>query len=182
MFTWNDIDFFLLDNRYNRSVNERKTGERSILGKEQLKWLKNALVSSQAPYKFVAMGGQFLNNAGVYESYTNYGFDKERQDIIDFIYAENIEGVIFIDGDRHHTELSKLSSEGKPTIWDITVSPLTSGAHMSDEINGLRVPETYVGEQNYAQITVSGTRKNRLVAVKIKDKTGKVIWTQELKK
>jgi len=53
---------------------------------------------------------------------------------------------------------------------------------MSDEINGLRVPETYVGKQNYAQITVSGPRKNRLVAVKIKDKTGKIIWTQELKK
>jgi len=59
---------------------------------------------------------------------------------------------------------------------------LTSGAHMSDEINGLRVPETYVGKQNYAQINVSGPRKNRLVAVKIKDKTGKIIWTQELKK
>ncbi len=131
-------------------------------------------------FSFLAGSCVYINDSlterpGVYESYTNYGFDKERQDIIDFIYAENIEGVIFIDGDRHHTELSKLSLEGKPTIWDITVSPLTSGAHMSDEINGLRVSETYVGEQNYAQITVSGPRKNRLVTVKIKDKTGKII-------
>lgn len=181
-FTWNDLDFFLLDNRYNRSVNNRKTGVRSILGKEQLEWFKNALSSSRAPYKFVAMGGQFLNDAGVYESYTNYGFEKERQEIIDFIHEENISGVIFIDGDRHHTELNKLETPNKPTIWDLTVSPITSGAHMSDEKNSLRVPGTYIGEQNYAEVQVSGPRKEREITVLIKDKQGKTLWKQNIRK
>jgi len=182
-YQWSDCDFFLLDNRYNRSVNERKTGERTILGEEQLSWLKDALVSSQAPFKFVAMGGQFLTNCECYETYTNYGFEKERQEIINFIYDENIQGVIFINGDRHHTELSKLNEENKPTIYDLTVSPLTSGSHASkDEKNDFRIDGTLVGERNYAIVEVTGKRKERTVKVTVKSSTGKTLWTEKIEK
>ena len=71
MFTWNDVDVFLLDNRHFRSPNERKSGERTILGKIQLEWLKDALASSTAPFKIVAMGGQLLSDARKYEMYSN---------------------------------------------------------------------------------------------------------------
>ena len=180
MFTWNDVEVFLLDNRYFRSVNERKSGGRTILGAVQLEWLKDALASSTAPFKFVAMGGQLLSDARKYEMYSNYGFDAERAEIIKFIQEEGIKGVIFINGDRHHTELSVLKEENKPTIYDLTVSPLTSGSHFSTEVNNLRVPETYVAEQNYAEIFVKGAFKKRYVEVVVRDKTGKKLWEKRL--
>ena len=179
-FAWNDVEVFLLDNRYFRSVNERKSGERTILGAVQLEWLKDALVSSSAPFKFVAMGGQLLSDARKYEMYSNYGFDAERAEIIKFIQDEGIKGVVFINGDRHHTELSVLREENKPTIYDLTVSPLTSGSHFSTEVNNLRVPETYVAEQNYAEIFVKGALKKRYVEVIVRDKSGKKLWEQRL--
>ncbi len=181
-FQWSDCDFFLLDNRYNRSVNDRKTGERTILGKEQLSWLKDALVASQAPYKFVVLGGQFLTNCECYETYTNYGFERERQEIIDYIYAEKVNGVVFLNGDRHHTEFSKLVSENNPTIYDLTVSPLTSGSHASnEEKNDFRIEGTLVGERNYAIIEVTGKRKERQLKITVKGSDGKNLWSKVIK-
>ena len=180
MFTWNDVDVFLLDNRHFRSPNERKSGDRTILGKIQLEWLKDALASSTAPFKIVAMGGQLLSDARKYEMYSNYGFETERNEIITYIQEEGIKGVVFINGDRHHTELSVLKDEGKPAIYDLTVSPLTSGSHFSDEVNNLRVPETYVAEQNYAEIFVKGPYKKRYIEVVVFDKTGKKLWEKRL--
>ena len=68
-FQWGDVDFFLLDNRYFRSPNYLTEGEKTILGKEQLEWLIDALVKSRAPFKMVAIGGQVLNTAEKYENY-----------------------------------------------------------------------------------------------------------------
>ena len=48
-FQWADIDFFLLDNRYFRTANNRKTGDMQILGAEQIDWLISALSNSRAP-------------------------------------------------------------------------------------------------------------------------------------
>ena len=57
-FQWADVQFFMLDNRYYRTPNNRKTGERTMLGEHQFEWLIDALTSSQAPFKLVAIGGQ----------------------------------------------------------------------------------------------------------------------------
>ena len=73
-----------------------------------------------------------------------------------------------------------LKDEGKPAIYDLTVSPLTSGSHFSDEVNNLRVPETYVAEQNYAEIFVKGPYKKRYIEVVVFDKLGKKLWEKRL--
>ncbi|RMF60576.1 MAG: alkaline phosphatase family protein, partial [Calditrichaeota bacterium] len=103
MFQWADVDFFLLDNRFYRSPNYYTTGEREMLGEEQLNWLIEALTSSQAPFKIIAIGGQVLNPVARYENYSNYPAELEK--LLDAITHENIRGVLFLTGDRHHTEL-----------------------------------------------------------------------------
>ena len=178
-FSYNDAEFFMLDNRYYRDPNKLKTKEnKTILGKEQLQWLKNALVFSKAKFKFIVMGGQFLNTARNYETYSNHGFDKERQDIIDFIYKEQLKNVIFLTGDRHMTEISLLDN-GKnfPKIWDITVSPFTSGpnTHAENEPNRLRVSNTLIMERNFAVFTVKGKGKDRYIQIDFYNEKGKHI-------
>ncbi len=180
-FDWSDCQFFLLDNRYNRAPNDRLDGDRTILGTHQLEWFKEALLNSPATFKFVALGGQFLNSAPVFENYSANGYDKERQEIIDFIYKHQIKNVIFLTGDRHHSELSVLESAGKPTIYDLTISPLTSGVHdASSEANSLRVAGSHIAERNFGLIKVSGPLKARELEIQMLSTTNKPLWTTKI--
>jgi alkaline phosphatase D len=180
-FKWVDMDFFLLDDRYFRSPNHRKTGEVTLMGEDQLEWLIDALAHSRAPFKFVAIGGQVLNTAAVYENYSARHAE-ERAYLLRRIDEEDIKNVIFLTGDRHHTELSKLELDrGDQVIYDLTVSPLTSGAANPRETNGLRVPGTLVGGQrNFGVVDVTGPRTQRKLKITIYDSNGEELWTQEI--
>jgi alkaline phosphatase D len=177
-FQWGDADFFLLDNRTYRSPNWLDGEDKTQLGEEQLQWLLDNLVKSYATFKFVVMGGQFLSNSGVYEAYTNYGFANERQKIIDFIHEENIRNVVFLSGDVHFSEVSVLREEGKPTIWDLTSSPMNSGVNTnaSSQNNTLRIPESVIMERNFAEVTLSGPKDQRSLTIVYYDTDGEKIW------
>lgn len=179
-FKYNDMDFFLLDDRYNRSPNNRKTGEPTLLGKPQLEWLIDALVASRAPFKFVAIGGQVLNTAEVYETYAHH-HGAEREYLLKRIEEEDLKGVIFITGDRHHTELSQYTNAAGNVVYDFTVSPLTSGAARNvTEVNAHRVEGTLVTQRNFGLLEVSGPRKARRLKLSIYDVSGKELWTRSV--
>ena len=182
-FNYGDADFFLLDNRTYRSPNHLEVPDKTELGEEQLQWLFDNLVSSTATFKFVVMGGQFLSTSEVYESYSNYGFGEERQKIIDFIYEQDLTNVIFLTGDVHFSEISVLQEEGKPTIWDISSSPLNSGANTNalNQNNTLRIRESVIMERNFAQISVEGPRKERKLIVTFYDYSGNEVYSYEIK-
>ncbi len=182
-FTWADCDFFLLDNRYYRDPNKLISDNKTILGKKQKEWLKNALTYSNAKFKFVVIGGQFLTTGGAYEVYTNYGFSNERTEIIEFIYRQNIKNVIFLTGDRHHSEISVLKNKNKPTIYDITSSPLTShhASENKDEVNSLRVDGSLINQRNFTVFSVSGKKDERLLEMKFYDSNGKLIYNYKIK-
>ncbi len=176
MFSWSDCDFFLLDNRYWRSPNLRKTGEREILGDEQIQWLIDNLVSSTATFKFIVMGGQFLNPYAKYEVYVQYA--AERNKILKLIEEENIKGVIFLTGDRHFTELSEMPRVGTYPLLDFTVSPLCASPYSDadKEPNYYRVEGTaYVG-RNFGAMEVSGKYGDRTIKIITYDTKGNKIW------
>lgn len=179
MFSFNDLDFFLLDNRYHRTPNDRKTGERYILGDEQVQWLIDALVNSKASFKIVAVGGQLLSDAAVYENHATYA--EERKKIINLIEQEGIKNVIFLSGDRHKTELSKLKLDNENLIFDYTCSPLTSKAYDThDEGNSLQVEGTHVSTQNFGILHVSGSWGQRILTIKTFDKAGQLLWEEAI--
>ena len=181
-FQWGDADFFLLDNRTYRSPDKRKTGEKTQLGEDQLQWLFDNLSSSQGTFKFVVMGGQFLSTSPTYESYTNYGFDKERKRIINYIYEENIKNVVFLTGDVHFSELAVLRKKGMPTIWDITSSPLSSGVNTKakEKDNTLRLDESVIIERNFAELKLSGIIEERIIDITYFDGDGNKIWNYSI--
>jgi alkaline phosphatase D len=180
MFTYNDAAFFMLDNRWFKSPNDRKTGDRVYLGKKQIQWLIDALVTSKATFKFVAIGGQVLNTVDKYENYATY--PEERKMLIDAIFDEGIRNVIFLTGDRHKTELSKLE-RGDNQIYDLTVSPLTSTAYNSvDENNENRIEGTHYGKRNFGIMKMSGPYKERKATIEIRDTDGELIWTRDIQR
>ncbi|MEQ9188738.1 MAG: alkaline phosphatase D family protein [Cryomorphaceae bacterium] len=175
-FEYNDVDFFLLDNRWNRTSDHNKQIETHILGKDQIEWLIEALKFSRAPFKLVAVGGQVLNPAKVFENHAQYA--EEREYLLTRIVEEKIKGVIFLTGDRHHTELRKASRDNID-IYDLTVSPLTSGVHQAkNESSEYLIEKTQVNEHNFGLLEISGERLARQLKISIFDKEGSELWTK----
>lgn len=179
-FQYADMDFFLMDNRYFRKPNRRQTAEATVLGKAQLEWLIDALTFSRAPFKFVAIGGQVLNTAKVYETYAKLA-PEERGYLLQRIEEEEITGVVFLTGDRHHTELSQYTNANGHQVYDLTVSPLTSGSgRPRTEVNELRVEGTMVNQRNYGLVHFSGPRGARQMRIEIKDSNSELLWMREV--
>lgn len=180
MFSWGDIDFFLLDNRYYRTPNYVKTEKKTQLGSEQLQWLFDNLAYSKAPFKIIVMGGQFLNPLAEYENYSTYPEEKEY--IIKKITDEKINGVVFLTGDRHFSELAKLERPGTYPLYDFTASAFTSGNHGGPpEKNELRVEGTFFNKRNFGVVEFSGKRKERIMTFRVIDSNGNQIWEKQFK-
>jgi len=179
-FAWGDVDFFLLDNRWFRSPNGRQTGDRTILGSAQLQWLIDGLSSSRAPFKIIAIGGQVLNPAAKYENMATY--PDERAGLLDLIEKEKIKGVMFLTGDRHHTELTKLDRAGSYPLYDLTVSPLTATPSniAGEEVNNLRVDGTLVTVNNFALLKVTGAKGARSLLIQIHSAEGSLLWERTI--
>lgn len=173
-FEYNDVDIFLLDDRSHRVPAGVKGAEATILGDSQIDWLLRALTYSKAPFKLVAMGGQFLSTANEYENHATV--PEERQMIIDRIQTSGITGVIFLTGDRHFTELTELVLPDSTVIRDLTVSALTSGTYAPSGKNTLSVPGTAVSEHNFAVLTFSGPKDRRTMRIEVRDTGGELLW------
>ena len=173
-FSYADCDFFLLDNRTFRTP-LYDTGLSEILGSKKIEWLIAGLKSSRASFKFVAVGGQFLNTAQVYESHANYA--AERDFLLRRIREENIRNVVFLSGDRHHSEVNHLALSDDLYISEITSSPLTSSAHRSvKEKNDNLVKGSLIKERNYATIKVSGKLKKRALSITFYNSQGEELY------
>ena len=176
-FAYGDAQFFLLDNRTYRAPNACRTCDpMALLGDAQVDWLVDALVSSPATWKFVLVGGQVLSPAEVWENYAHHHGD-ERRRLLSRISQEGVRNVVFLTGDRHHTELSR-TERGGVVMHDFTSSPLTSGAtaRNRDEGNTARVPGTFVGERNFGTITVSGAAGERSATLRTYSAGGEKLW------
>lgn len=169
----NDCDYFLMDDRSFRSpddmnpmVDGKPNPAKRMWGTEQLEWLKTALVQSKAPFKFIVTGSQTLNPVSPYDCLQDYPV--EFNELMLFLRQEKINGVVFLTGDRHHSEVIRYDRAGTYPLFDITSSPLTSGVGRvfdKEKDNPARVPGTLVEAQNYTRISVSGKPKERVLKV-----------------
>jgi len=179
-FGWGDCQFFMLDDRWFRAPNNDKDSTKAFLGDAQINWLIDALTFSRANFKIIACGGQVINNARFYENYAAYPV--ERRKLIDRITAAKIPGILFLSGDRHHAELSKLERAGTYPLYDLTTSPLTAGVHSAgNEPNTLRVDGTLYNGRNFAMLKLSGTAKERVLKIQVMSNLGGLVWEKELK-
>jgi len=179
-FQWADCQFFLLDDRWFRSPNKYNGPGKVMFGDAQLNWLLDALQFSQASFKFIVSGGQILNPAAIYETYAT--FPEERQKLLDEIEKRDIKGVIFLTGDRHLTELTKMPRKDHYPLYDLTVSPLTSGPNThTNEGNTLQVPGTLLNERNFSILRISGKRTDRILDITTYTVTGEKRWHYQIK-
>ena len=180
-FNVSDVAFFLLDDRTWRSNDDLKDSlsgmpdpDKQMFGKQQMRWLKDALLTQRnATFKIIANGSQILNPSSPYDCLRHFG--NEFNELMNFIAEYNISGVLFLTGDRHHSEIIKLERPGTYTLYDITVSPLTSHVYAPggpEKDMPERVPGTSVNEANFGLISVTGPKANRLLQITFLDIKG----------
>jgi alkaline phosphatase D len=179
-FSWYDCEFFIIDDRYHRSPNEVKdsldgkpNAHKSYLGTKQLDWLKNSLLNSKATFKFIVNGNQVLNPKCEYECFRNYSY--EMTDLLSHIKSYNVNGVLFLSGDRHHSEVIKIDNIVNYPLYDVTASAATSGTHKlakNEENNPYRISNTHVEENNFGLLSVSGKKNERVFKIEFIDKDG----------
>ncbi len=182
--SYSDVDLFLTDDRYFRSADEMEDSiggkpnpDKHFLGEMQLKWLEDALVQSLATFKIIVIGSQTLNPFSTDEGYYKYSF--EFHQLLDFLNRTKIKGILFLTGDRHHSEIIKVERENNYALYDITVSPFTSGVAKVKGIeinNPFRVTGSLVEERNYAKMGVEGQKNDRILNVQFRGKDGKNLF------
>ncbi len=198
-FNWGDVNFYLLDNRTFRTYEDVETEPfgrpKNHFGKQQVDWLIDTLRYNQShmnyqPSSFnIIMGGnQFLSDAPNHEIFRQYS--EEWNYLMDQIMANHIDGVIFLSGDMHFTELSRETRtsdsrgdeiKGQYPFYDLTISPLTSRVNSAPPDNSHRVdifPDTdkdYITQRNFAVLEFTGKMGDRVMTVKIYDTDGKLL-------
>jgi alkaline phosphatase D len=106
---------------------------------------------------------------------------QERQRLIDLIAANEISNVVFLSGDRHCSELSSLPLANGTTLYDLTVSPLTSGPYdMSAEENTLREKGSLLAERNFATLSFEGKKGSRTLTIRQFDSNGVEKWNKTI--
>lgn len=184
-FKYSDAQFFMMDDRFYRSANEipgiingKANQDKSYYGKQQMDWLKSALISSNAVFKFIVNGGQVLNTIADKECLRSY--DAEFNDLMNYITTNKINGVIFLSGDRHFSEMHKISTPGFYDLYDFTCSPIASGVYAVDKskefVNPTRVEGSLFIGNNFSRISISGAKNERKVNFEIIDANGEKKW------
>ena len=150
-FNWGkDLDLFLIDARSYRSQNhiaDTPDSNKTMLGDEQLQWLKQELSNSNATWKVISsdvpisiptgsnasiLGRDGWANGNETSNYSYYtGFERELTDLFKLIDEQNIKNIVFITTDVHFPASIKynfdLNNDGNMTeIHELVSGPLSA--------------------------------------------------------
>jgi len=142
----------------------------TFLGEAQWQWLEQQLFA-EADIRIIASSNQFSHSYNGWESWTNV--PHERQRLIDLIKKTKANGLLFISGDVHWGEISRLETEGGYPLYDLTSSGITETWDViepNDNRIGQPVPQNNVG---LIEINTKGDSTRLTLA--IYDATGRAV-------
>ena len=179
-----DVDLVLTDGRYYRSpARLEDSPSKTMFGAAQLEWLKGTLLNARGAVKILASGSQFWNAASRFDGL--YQFPSEQKALAEFLLAQRIDGLLFVSGDRHFTELLRAERQGAYPFYEFTSSPLTSRPwevpEAAERNNPQVVPGTLVGKRQFGLIRISGPGNDRSITLESYDQAGAMLWRQVLR-
>lgn len=121
----------------------------TMLGERQWKWLE-AQLRIPAEIRIFASSLQVLADFPGWEAWINYARDHQR--LIELIRKTRAGGLIFVSGDTHYAELSRLDVNVPYPLWDLTASGLTETWPVEPP-NDNRVGEV-IREVNFGMIEI----------------------------
>jgi alkaline phosphatase D len=146
---------------------------KSFLGEQQWNWLKTTL-EQKADYRIIGSSTQFGISYNGYEAWAN--FPHEQLKMLRLIEETKANGLVFISGDVHYAEISKISAHSPYPIYDITSSGLTQTWHLPTP-NKNRIDGPFMGN-NYGLINIY-TEQN-VLKVEIRNSDGQPVINKEI--
>ncbi len=139
----------------------------TLLGEAQWRWLE-AQLRVPADLRIVASSIQFAHEYNGWESWTNVPHEQAR--LLELIRSTGASGVVFISGDVHWGEISRLDASGLYPIYDVTSSGLTE-TWPSVDPNRNRIGAV-VRENNFGLIDIDWSVDDPVVTLALYDVTG----------
>ena len=196
------VQIILLDTRYHRSplVKGYKPGEpgegmrgiyvpntdptTTMLGAEQWAWLEQQL-RVPAKLRIIASSIQVIPSEHGSEKWGN--FPHERNRLLKLIETTRANGVVFISGDRHLAEISRLDRPANYPLFDVTSSSLNApsgnitkaGIRFMNEINSHRVGLQFF-ETNFGLIEIDWQLADPILRLQVRDELGQPVLQQRL--
>jgi len=144
-----------------------QTSDSTLLGEQQWRWLETEL-RRPADLRIIGSSTQFGIEFNGYEAWAN--FPHEQQRMMDLIQKTRAEGVLFISGDVHYAEISKIQPSGAYPIYDVTSSGITSTWHFPTP-NAHRI-EGPVMENHFGLLSIDWKPADPLIRMEIIDISG----------
>ncbi|HLP22379.1 MAG TPA: alkaline phosphatase D family protein [Chitinophagales bacterium] len=140
---------------------------KTMLGEAQWKWLEGEL-RKPADLRIIGSSTQFLVDFNGWEAWANLPYERER--FLKLIADTKANGVVFISGDLHYAELSRLHRPdlGLYPIYDLTSSGMTHGHSCAGE-NKNRIHGAYM-KANFGMINIDW--RAQMFVMEIKDEKG----------
>ena len=154
------------DDRYSYSLDygTQNSPDSTLLGEEQWIWLEQQLLTP-ADMRLICSGTQFGIEFNGYEAWAN--FPHEQQKLLDLIKSTASSGVMFLTGDVHYAELSKLEEENLYPIYDFTSSGLSSTWDFSTpNINRIKGP---IMENQFGFLTINWQKSDPEINMEVWD-------------
>ena len=108
---------------YTLDYSPHHNSDSTLLGEAQWKWLENEL-GKPADLRLICSGTQFGIEYNGYEAWANFPHEQKR--MLNLIKTKKASGIVFLSGDVHYAEISKMKEPGLYPIYDITASGLSS--------------------------------------------------------
>ncbi|MFT5837054.1 MAG: alkaline phosphatase D [Candidatus Azotimanducaceae bacterium] len=178
-FRYADVDFFMLDVRSYRNDTPDTSTRVQILGTEQIEWLRQALVHSQASFKVIIAGAPILNPA---DSRENLSYaEREHTELLQMLREARIAGMFFISGGKSYGELTRLVHANSYNLYDLTLGPLTANpGNNEDELNYFRAPGSSTFDRHFALIEFSGPEEARELTIRVMSMAGNELWNRNI--
>jgi alkaline phosphatase D len=178
-FRRSDVDFFILDVRSQRNDSPDSKSLPSILGKEQIEWLRQEIIHSTATFKVIVAGAPILNPA---DNRSNLSYaDREQTQLLQMLRDERIAGLFFISGGKYYGELTRLVHANSYNLYDLTLGPLTANPKdNANELNFFRMPGSSIFERHFALIDFTGPEEDRSLTIRVQSMDGKELWNRTI--
>lgn len=117
-FRWGQhVELFILDTRQYRDPSRVDHAERTMLGDEQLAWLKAGLASSDATFKLVVSSTTMGITSGDGWSQRGRGYEAELNDLLSFIDEHGVRNIVVLSGDIHKAQVASYDPN-EDYIWE----------------------------------------------------------------
>jgi alkaline phosphatase D len=173
------VQIILLDMRWFRSPLATSGTEyiadnnpsKTFLGTEQWNWLQSEL-QQPAMMRFICSSTPFAAEANGDETWSN--FPLEQQKMFDLIQTTQANGIIFLSGDVHYSELSQRNIPGLYPIYDFTSSGLTQVDPIPDG-NQYRIGSAYAA-RNFSMVEINWSVPDPAIQFNIYNETGESVY------